>query len=68
MSDLEHSTALSFSQSPEISLPSLLYEPQSLSSQLLTLSQHEETLMEEEEPEEPLPFSTGILGPQHTRT
>ena len=61
MSDFDRGTVLSYSHSPESSLPSLPYELQSLSGQLEALGQSGETLPEEEEPlpEEPLPFSEG---------
>ena len=61
MSDLERSDALS--HSPESSLPSLSYEPQSLSNQIQALGQSGDTLPEEEEPlpEEPLPFIAGLV-------
>jgi hypothetical protein len=63
MSDFDRGTVLSYSHSPESSLPSLPYELQSLSGQLEALGQSGETLPEEEEPlpEEPLPFSEGPL-------
>ena len=55
MSDLEPLPSSSLSDS---SLLAPSYDSQSLSSQLLVLGQTRETLTEEEEPEDPLPYGT----------